>query len=224
MAVNLGPSLGRRGNMRQKGAASFEESSAGNGLWLRMSSHFRRSPNLRLVGLAAAILVLLGIVAFGVLRETATTNREPAAAVSRRAAAPQKPAWTRAEEAYIQALWPIHGDVERSTVRLSLGKIFYKTGELGKADLERRVDAALTAYQQAEERLRALQPPTSLAASHDEYLAAVRLFQQSALEVLKLFDDGDDGHLLAAYPLSQEGTDKIREVGVKFWQDEFPPH
>jgi len=26
-------------------------------------------------------------------------------------------------EAYIQALWPIHGDVERSAVRVSLGKI-----------------------------------------------------------------------------------------------------
>jgi hypothetical protein len=86
------------------------------------------------------------------------------------------------------------------------------------------VDAALATYRRAEERIQALQPPPSLAAAHDEYLAAVRLFQQSALEVLKMFDDGDDEHLLAAYPLSQEGSDKIREVGVKFWQDEFPPH
>jgi len=190
----------------------------------RLSSYLRWPPTLKTAGLAAIALLLLGIVAFGVIREAATTGRAPVAAVSRPAATPSRPAWTRAEEAYIQALWPIHGEVERSTVRLSLGKILYKTGELKKADLRARVDAALATYGQAEKRLRALEPPPSLAGARDEYLAAVHLFQESAVEVLKLFDDGDDGHLLAAYPLSQEGTDKIREVGVKFWQDEFPPH
>jgi hypothetical protein len=177
-----------------------------------------------MAGLASTMLVLLGIVAYGVVREATTTGREPIPALARPAIAPQRPAWTRDEEAYIQALWPIHGDVERSAVRVSLGKISYKTGELGRADLRARVDAALATYRRAEERIQALQPPPSLAAAHDEYLAAVSLFQQSALEVLTMFDDGDDEHLLAAYPLSQEGTDKIREVGVKFWPDEFPPH
>jgi hypothetical protein len=107
---------------------------------------------------------------------------------------------------------------------MSLGKIFYKINDMGKADLKTRVDDALATYRRAETRIAALQPPPSLAQSHDEYLAAVRLFQQSALEVLKMFDDGNDDHLLAAYPLSQEGSNKIREVGVRFWQDEFPPN
>jgi hypothetical protein len=209
----------------QKGAASFEEShGAGNGLGARISSHLRWPLGRKGAGFASVVLLLLGIVAFGIIREIPNTGREAAPALSPPAAVPPRPAWTRAEEAYIQALWPIHGDVERSAVRLSLGKISYKTGELGKADLRARVDAALATYRRAEERIQALQPPPSLAAAHDEYLAAVRLFQQSALEVLKMFDDGDDEHLLAAYPLSQEGSDKIREVGVKFWQDEFPPH
>jgi hypothetical protein len=209
--------------MGQKEAASFEEShGAGNGLRPRIPSHLRWPPGRKGAGLAATVLVLLGIVAFGVIREGTTTGREAAPALP--AVAPPRPAWTRAEEAYIQALWPIHGEVERSAVRLSLGKISYKTGALGKADLKGRVDAALVTFRGAEERIQALQPPPSLAAAHDEYLAAVRLFQQSALEVSKMFDDGDDEHLLAAYPLGQQGTDKIREVGVKYWQDEFPPH
>jgi hypothetical protein len=211
--------------MAQKAAASFDESrGAGNSLWRRMSSRLRWPPDGKAAGLAAVVLVLLGVVAFGVLREATTTDREPAPALSRSAAAPPRPAWARAEEAYIQALWPIHGEVERSTVRLSLGKIFYKTGELKKADLQARAEAALATYRRGEERLQALQPPPSLAAAHDEYLAAVRLFQQSAFEVLKMFEDGDDEHLLAAYPMSREGSDKIREVGAKFWADEFPPH
>jgi hypothetical protein len=210
--------------MGQKQAASVEASRrAGKGVARGVALDRLWPRNAKAAGLGLGVLLLAGIVAFGVLRETATTNREPAA-VSRPAAAPSRPAWTRAEEVYIQALWPIHGQVERITERLSLGKIFYKTGELGKVELKARVDTALATYRNAEERLQALQPPASLIASHQEYLAAVRLFQQSTTELSKMFDDGDNGHLLVSYPLSKEGTDKIREVGVKFWQDEFPPH
>jgi hypothetical protein len=174
--------------------------------------------------LAATVLVLLAVVAFAVTREATTTGRTPSPALSHPAVAPPKPAFTRAEEAYIQALWPVHGEVERSAVRMSLGKIFYKIGDMGKAELKARVDDALATYRRAEARIGALQPPPSLQRAHDDYLAAVELFEKSALEVLKMFDDGNDDHLLAAYPLSQEGSNKIREIGAKFWQDEFPPN
>ena len=39
-----------------------------------------------------------------------------------------------------------------------------------------------------------------------------------------MFKDGQDDHMLVAYPKSQEGSDKIREVGGKLWPHEFPPH
>ena len=79
-------------------------------------------------------------------------------------------------------------------------------------------------YQAAETRLRALEAPVSLRNEHEDYLAAIRLFQESATEVLKMFTDGRDEHMAAAYPKGQEGSDKIREVGGKFWPHEFPPH
>jgi hypothetical protein len=72
--------------------------------------------------------------------------------------------------------------------------------------------------------MRALEPPASLRKDHEQYLAAVRLFQESAVEANKMFKDGQEDHLLAAYPKSQEGSDKIREVGGKFWPNEFPPN
>jgi hypothetical protein len=52
--------------------------------------------------------------------------------------------------------------------------------------------------------MRALEPPTSLRSDHEEYLSAVRLFQESALEVQKMFTDGQDDHMKAAYPKGQE--------------------
>jgi hypothetical protein len=210
--------------MERKAAVSAEGlRDSGGARAIRRLSYGRWPLGLKRSLLALAILSLLGILSFTAIREATTTSREPVAA-GRAVAAPPKPAFTRAEETYIQALWPIHGDVERSAVRLSLGKIFYKIDDIGKSDLKARVDASLAAFRRAEERIQALQPPPSLTAAHEEYLAAVRLFEQSAVETLKMFDDGDDGHLLAAYPIGQEGSDKIREVGVKFWRDEFPPH
>ena len=121
-------------------------------------------------------------------------------------------------------MWPIHGDVERSLMRMSLGQILYKTDDLSRAELKTRIEQALVAYRGAETRIRALSPPTSLRSDHEQYLAAVRLFQESAAEAIKMFKDGRDEHLLAAYPKSQEGSDKIREVGGKFWPNEFPPN
>jgi hypothetical protein len=209
--------------MGRKGAASPQGLHAtGGGFSGKMVYRARWPFSAKRAVIAVALMALLAVVAFGVTREA--TGPAPSSVLSRPGATPPKPAFTRAEEAYIQALWPIHGEVERSTVRMSLGKIFYKTNDLGKADLKARVDAALANYRRAGSQISALQPPPSLARAHDEYLAAVRLFEQSALEVLKMFDDGNDEHLLAAYPLSQEGSNKIREVGARFWQDEFPPN
>ena len=211
--------------MGRKGAASPEVlRGTGDGPSARFVFHRRWPLGVKGTALAATVLALLGVLAFSVNREATTTGRTPTPALSHPNAPPSKPAFTRAEEAYIQTLWPIHGEVERTTVRMSLGRIFYKINDMGKADLKARVDDALATYRRAEGRIRALQPPPSLERAHDDYLAAVALFQQSALETLKLFDDGNDDHLLAAYPFSQEASNKIREVGAKFWQDEFLPN
>jgi hypothetical protein len=211
--------------MRRKGAATsggMRATSDGRAGETVDQAHWPFSGKSTVV--AVGLMAVLAIVAFGVSRETTTTSHASRTELSHPAATPPKPAFTRAEEAYIGALWPIHGDVERSTVRVSLGTIFYKTNDLGKADLKARVDAALATYQQAEARISALQPPSSLARDHEEYLEAVRLFKQSTLEMLKMFDDSNDEHLVTAFPLSHEGSNKIREVGARFWQDEFPPN
>jgi len=140
------------------------------------------------------------------------------------AAKPARPALSAEEERYIRALWPIHGDVERSTMRMSLGQIFYSTKDIAAPELKARVEHALAVYKTAQARIQTLAPPVSLRAQHDEYLAAVRLFEESALEVMKMFSDGREDHLLAAHPKGQAGADKIREIGGKFWPNEFAPH
>jgi len=172
--------------------------------------------------IAFGVLILVAIVIVAIARE-ATSRRLVAAAILP-PTAPSRPPLTRAEEAYIQALWPIHGAVERSAARMALGQIFYVTKDLERTELKIRVDEALTTYRRAGSQLRALEPPPSLQGAHEDYTVAVRLFENSAAEVLKMFDDGREDHMRVAYPLGQRAADKIREVGLKFWPHEFPPN
>ena len=176
--------------------------------------NFLLRPRSLILGAAFASLACFACLAAG----AAPANNTP------QAAEPRRPALTAAEEQYIRKLWPIHGDVERSTLRMTLGQIFYKTRDLSRVELGSRVKEALATYQGAEVRLRALQPPSSLRSEHMAYLSAVKLFRESADELLKMFSDGRDDHLLAAYPKSQQASDRIREVGGKFWPHEFPPN
>ena len=180
----------------------------------------------KLLILVVVFAGIAGLAAFAINREGAPASSPSAATppAAEHAVKPPRPALTAAEEQYIRELWPIHGDVERSAMRMSLGQIFYVTKDLGRAELGTRVKEALASYQAAETRLRALEPPASLRSDHEEYLSAVRLFQESAAEVQKMFTDGRDDHMKAAYPQGQEASDKIREVGGKFWPHEFPAH
>jgi hypothetical protein len=107
------------------------------------AAHPQWSPRVKRGAVAAAVLALLAIVAVAVVREASTTARGLTTPQARPAATPSRPAFTPAEEAYIQALWPIHGDVERSTVRLSLGQIFYKINDMDRTKLKARAAEAL---------------------------------------------------------------------------------
>jgi hypothetical protein len=69
-----------------------------------------------------------------------------------------------------------------------------------------------------------MNPPQTLRVPHDLYATAVGQFEQSTVEMLRMFDDGNDEHLVKGFPLSLDGTDKIREVGAQFWPDEYPPN
>jgi hypothetical protein len=210
--------------MGRKGAGSPTVSPARQAAPWR--APFPRWPfSARRTALAVALLVLVGVVVFALTREMGRPGRAAGLAGSAPAAAkPPKPAFTAAEEAYIQALWPIHGQVERSAARMTLGQIFYKLNDMDRPGLKKRVDDALVTYRRSEAQLRDLTPPATIQRDHEEYLAAIQLFQQSAVEVLRMFEDGRDDHMLAAYPLGQKATDKIREVGGKFWPNEFAPN
>jgi hypothetical protein len=169
----------------------------------------------------AVVLCLVGVAAVAINQEVAGP---PPAAGARPAVPTPRPALSPEEQSYMQALWPIHSQVERTVLRVALGAAFYKTQDLSREELKGRLDEALATYRQAGEQLRALRPPPSLAQTQATYVSALDLFQQSAVEMLKMYDDGSDEHLAAGFPASLEGSNRIREVGSRFWPDEYPPN
>jgi len=167
------------------------------------------------VGVALGVLVAPAAV-----REAAPPST-PAA--PRPAVSTPRQALTAAEEAYAQALWPIHNDVKAGALKMTMSGIQYKTQRLDVAGLHSQVVTSLEAYRRAEAQLRTLQPPASLASSHEEYLRAILLYQQSATEMARLADDHQDQHLVDAFPMSQEAGRTLRAVGALLWPGEYVP-
>jgi len=185
----------------------------------RASGLLQLSP--RTIVLGTVVLGLVGVLALATTREI---SRSAAPAAVPQPARPARPALSPVEEDFIRSLWPIHGEVQRSLMRATLGQILYKTNDLSRADLKARMEQALATYGRAETSIRALEPPPSLRLQRETYLDAVLLLRESAAEAVKMFKDGREEHLVAAYPKSQKASDMIREVGGKFWPNEFPPN
>jgi hypothetical protein len=186
----------------------------------------RRGARLQFALIGALALVLLGVVALAAAREANLGSQRvaptpvPASGFGQAARPPFGPA----EQQYLESLWPIHVEVERAAVRLALGAAFYRVHDIERTELKRRLDEAQDSFTAAAHKLDALAPPPEAQRSHEAYAEAVRLFAASTTEMLKMFDDGDEEHLVQGFPLSQQGSDRIREIGARWFPDEYPPN
>jgi hypothetical protein len=177
----------------------------------------------KLLVIGLIVLALLGVVCASLLREAAMAGRT-AAVEARPSLAPPRPALTPAEEAYAHALWTIHADVKNAAFTLTFSGLNYKLRALEVRAFETGVQGAAKSFRDAEARVRALAPPSSLGQVHAQYLDAVQLFQQSAAEMLKVTADRRDDHLLVAQPLSQAASEKLLRVGNVIWPGEYLPN
>jgi hypothetical protein len=181
--------------------------------------------SLKLALLCVVGLALAAVVLFAVAREVGGPEA-PTAAVSttRPTLLAPRPALGPDEQRYIETLWPIHNQVERATVRVALGAAFYRLKDIDRVEFKSRLDQARGVYRGAEDQIKALVPPAALRPSHEGYLEGLHLFDASASEMLRMYDDGNEEHLVIGFPLSQQGSDRIREVGSMLFPDQYPPN
>jgi hypothetical protein len=185
-----------------------------------------RRPGVKVVLFTLVVLSLLGFFAVALSRELTDAGRATTTSQGgpRPTVATPRPALTAEDEAYAQALWPIHNEVKLSALRMTMSGIQYKTGNIDAASLRAAVETSSASYRRAEADMGALRPPPSLQGLHDDYLGAVRLYQQAATEMVKLYEDHRDDHLVTAFPMSQEGGQRLRRVGALLWPSEYVPN
>jgi hypothetical protein len=177
-------------------------------------------PNGLKVALFAGVLVaLVMLVTLAAVRETRAPGRGAGPVLP-----PPRPAPTAAEEVYARALWSIHDPVKSEAFRITMIGLRFKLGDADREALQTGLEAAAGAFQTAERQVRALAPPPSLQSVHVEYLEAVQLFQRSVSEMKRTADDGRPEHLVAAFPLSQEASRKLLQVGKVVWPGEYVPN
>jgi hypothetical protein len=121
------------------------------------------------------------------------------------------------QQRYLDALLPIHSRLMQTVMRTGLAAAAYGARDSDPAYFRSQIDDSLASYRRVEEDVLALQPPPGLRSSHDSYLAAVRLFERSAVEMRKVYDDGDPDHLAVGAPLSMEGMARMRALSDKLW-------
>jgi hypothetical protein len=183
-------------------------------LGLRLKSRRVRSDRPQRLGrLPLAVIALAAVVGF-----VGSTWR-PDARVDTPLPMPQ----TTDEQRYADALWPIHTQLEQTVARVGLGAAVYQSRDIDSRELKARLSQGLASYRRAGEQVAALQPPPALRTPHREYLTAVRLFEQSTLEMLRMYEDGDEEHLSSALPLTLDGTKRLRDVSGQVWPDDVPP-
>jgi hypothetical protein len=179
-------------------------------------------PRVKILLFGLVVLGLLSIVLLAAFREASTSPAN--ARTARPVLAPPRPPLTKDEEEYALALWPIHNEVKASALRMTLGGLSYKIGELDRTALKSRIERSTETYRSAARRIAALTPPASLVRAHAMYSDAIRLYQRSAAEMLLVVDDGRDDHLVVAQPLSMEASETLLKVGDILWPSEYKPN
>ena len=199
----------------------YSAGALGQGLRLRsrrVRSDRPQGTTARLAAIAAVLAALIGFLSSSLRVEALPWLST--APVEETLPAPRPLALE--EQRYADSLWSIHAQVEQTVARVGLGAAFYQSGEIDRPELKLRLTVGLAGYRLAESQLQALDPPSTLRPSHEAYLSAIHLFQQSTLEMLKMYDDDNEEHLTTALPLSLDGTSKLREIGVQFWPETYP--
>ncbi len=135
-----------------------------------------------------------------------------------------RPAWTAEEEAFVTDLWKVHETVKTNAARMAFAGLYYKTGDITKEEVRRRVAPLAETYRAAAERVRQLRAPTTFAELQQRYLTALRLYEQASIEMVRVAEDGNSAHLVSAHEKSSQASTNLLKVGNELWPGEYKPN
>jgi hypothetical protein len=181
-----------------------------------------RSTLLLLSGVIAA---LLAIVALSLQREAASVPAPRPAHTMTEAAPIAPPPLTAEEEAFAEALWPLHQQfVEASAGRLSFAGLAYALDDHDPRRLAEKLASLLQVFHDTETKVAAINAPPSLRQLQDRYTQMLALYEASATEMLEVTRDGDSKHLINAQRKSEHAAEELVKVGDILWPGEHKPN
>jgi len=174
------------------------------------------------------LLVVLGaITAAAVVREMGRAPVQSTAAVAvgnAYAGVVPRPARTAAEENYATGLWQIHEIVQATAVRMTFAGLSYKMGEIDKAAVRTKVAPLSKVFEEAQAKFAMLPVPASMQTQHDQYAAALKLYRNASMEMVKVAQDGNEQHLVKAQTMSYSASENLLRVGDVLWPGEHRPN
>jgi hypothetical protein len=185
---------------------------------------FSRSALILLLG---AVVALLAIVAVSLQRETATgAPPSPVLKIAEHeSTAPKLPPLTDQEEAFSEALWPLHQEVvEPSAGRLASAGMTFAADDHDATRLAAKLTPLRQVFHDAQGKVAAISAPPSMQPLRDRYVALLVLYEQSATEMLEVARDGDEGHLINAQAKSQHAAEELIKIGDVLWPGEHKPN
>ena len=137
---------------------------------------------------------------------------------------PERAALSAEEENYAAALWPIHQQVKSTAVRMTFAGLSYKLGDSDRVAVKDKVVPLTQVFREARAQAAKLKVPASLVRQHQQYLDALKLYEDASIEMVKVARDGKDEHLIAAQKMSYAASEDSLRVGDALWPGEYKPN
>lgn len=191
------------------------------------SAHGSPRFGFKQIALGIVLLGLGAIAALAMVREgrhASAPVQSPAAAGGAFAGHAERPALSPEEERYAAGLWPIHQQTKTSAVQMTFAGLAYKLGDIDKAAVKERVAPLTKVFRDARAEASRLQVPASLEKHHQQYLAALKLYEDASVEMVKVARDGKEEHLVAAQKMSYTASEDSLRVGDALWPGEYKPN
>ncbi len=194
-----------------------------------LASTSRSSPRFGFKQIAIGFLLIgLGVVAaLAMVRE----GRRAPSPVSNAptlggafAGHPDRPALSPEEENYAAALWRIHQQAKTSAVQMTFAGLSYKMGDIDRTAVKDKVVPLTKSFRDARSEAGRLKAPASLQKQHEQYLGALKLYEDASVEMVKIARDGKEEHLVEAQKMSYVAGEESLRVGDALWPGEYKPN
>jgi hypothetical protein len=172
-------------------------------------------------------IALLAVVAVSLQREAASGSPPSSGLKSTEQAStvPKLPPLTEQEEAFSEALWPLHQEmVEPSAGRLASAGMTFAADDHDANRLATKLTSLRQVFHDTQAKVAAISAPPSMQPLRDRYVGLLVLYEQSATEMLEVARDGDEGHLINAQAKSQHAAEELIRIGDILWPGEHKPN